>query len=61
MIGKVLDVPTDQRLAGTIATNVIAYQNGAHIFRVHDVRENCDALKVARATRYGPTEIETEA
>lgn len=54
MIGRLLDIPADQRLAGTIATNVIGYLNGGHIFRVHDVRANRDALRVAQATLYGP-------
>ncbi|WDR03191.1 dihydropteroate synthase [Devosia algicola] len=54
MIGKVLDTSTDERLSGTIATNVLAYSRGAHIFRVHDVRANRDALRVAAATLYGP-------
>ena len=56
MLGKLLDVPPKQRGAGTIASNVFAYQNGAHIFRVHDVRENVDALRVTEATIYGPPE-----
>jgi dihydropteroate synthase len=38
------------RLAGTIATNVIAFTRGATIFRVHDVRPVYDALLVAAAT-----------
>ena len=42
------------RLAGTIASNVLGYINGGHIFRVHDVRANRDALRVAEATLYGP-------
>jgi len=54
MIGKLLDSPADQRLAGTIATTVLGYLNGGHIFRVHDVRANRDALRVAQATLYGP-------
>jgi dihydropteroate synthase len=41
---------TDERLAGTIATNVIAYERGASVFRVHDVRPVNDALAVAAAT-----------
>lgn len=40
----------DERLAGTIATNVIAYERGASVFRVHDVRPVHDALAVAAAT-----------
>lgn len=54
MIGRLLDVAADQRLAGTIATSTIGYLNGGHIFRVHDVRANRDALRVAQATLYGP-------
>lgn len=54
MIGKLLDVPADQRLAGTIATNVLGYANGGHIFRVHDVKAHRDALRVAEAALYGP-------
>ena len=53
MIGKLLDEPADQRLAGTIATSVLGYANGGHIFRVHDVKANRDALRVAEATLYG--------
>jgi dihydropteroate synthase len=41
---------TDERLAGTIATNVLAYERGASVFRVHDVRPVHDALTVAAAT-----------
>jgi dihydropteroate synthase len=54
MIGKLLGTEPGERLAGTIATNVFAYTQGAHIFRVHDVRPNRDALRVAAATLYGP-------
>lgn len=54
MIGKLLDNQPEERLAGTIATTVLGYINGGHIFRVHDVRANRDALRVAQATLYGP-------
>lgn len=53
MIGKVLDNQPGQRLAGTIATSVQGYERGGHIFRVHDVAPNRDALRVAEATLYG--------
>jgi dihydropteroate synthase len=36
-----------QRLAGTIATNVLALASGARVFRVHDVGAVHDALAVA--------------
>lgn len=54
MIGRLLDVPPNERLSGTIATSVLAYERGAHIFRVHDVRPNRDALRVAEACLYRP-------
>ena len=38
------------RLPGTIATNVLALERGATVFRVHDVAPNVDALAVAAAT-----------
>jgi dihydropteroate synthase len=42
--------PEDDRLAGTIATNVVALERGASVFRVHDVAQVRDALLVAAAT-----------
>jgi dihydropteroate synthase len=39
-----------ERLPGTIATNVLALERGASIFRVHDVAPLADALRVAAAT-----------
>jgi dihydropteroate synthase len=39
-----------ERLPGTIATNVLALERGASVFRVHDVAPVADALKVAAAT-----------
>jgi dihydropteroate synthase len=38
------------RLAGTIASCVLAYERGARLFRVHDVAPILDALQVATAT-----------
>jgi dihydropteroate synthase len=42
--------PESERLPGTIATNVMAFERGATIFRVHDVAPVADALAVAAAT-----------
>lgn len=53
MIGKLLDVPPKEREAGTVATSVLSYLKGGHIFRVHNVRQNLDGLRVAHATLYG--------
>lgn len=54
MIGKLLGNEPKQRLAGTVATTVLAYERGAHIFRVHDVKDNLDALRVSAACLYAP-------
>lgn len=54
MIGKLLDNQPSERLVGTIATTVQGYERGGHIFRVHDVAPNRDALRVAQATLYDP-------
>jgi dihydropteroate synthase len=52
-LGKITGREPADRVAGTIATNVIAYERGASVFRVHDVRETKDALAVATATLKG--------
>jgi dihydropteroate synthase len=49
-LGKLTGRHVDERLAGTIASNIIAYDRGARVFRVHDVAANVDALQVAAAT-----------
>jgi dihydropteroate synthase len=41
------------RLAGTIATNVLALERGARVFRVHDVAPLRESLAVAAATLAG--------
>jgi dihydropteroate synthase len=38
------------RVAATVATNVLAFERGASVFRVHDVAPTVDALTVAAAT-----------
>ncbi len=54
-IGKITGAEeAKDRVSGTVAANVIAYERGATLFRVHDVRANREALAVARAVRYGP-------
>ncbi len=49
-LGKLTGRLVDERLAGTIASNIIAYERGARVFRVHDVAATVDALQVAAAT-----------
>lgn len=47
MIGRVLDLPVDQRLEGTAATVALGIARGVDIVRVHDVRA---MVRVARMT-----------
>ena len=49
-LGKLTGRPEHERLPGTIATNVLALERGASVFRVHEVAPVADALKVAAAT-----------
>ncbi|WP_350608065.1 dihydropteroate synthase [Pseudoalteromonas sp. MER144-MNA-CIBAN-0113] len=53
MIGNLLNRDTDDRLAGSLAGALIAAQNGAHIIRVHDVKETADVLGVYQACKQG--------
>ena len=46
-IAKILDNDTEDRLSGTIAANTAAYIFGAGVFRVHDVKENAEALNIS--------------
>lgn len=49
MIGKILDLPPEERVEGTVATSVMGAIKGVDIVRVHDVVENYRALKVTDA------------
>lgn len=52
-LGKILSVPVEQRLTGSLACCAVAIMEGAHIVRVHDVKETrqlvvaCDAIREA--------------
>ena len=48
-LGKITGRGEDGRLAGTVASNVMALERGAEVFRVHDVAAVGDALRVAAA------------
>jgi dihydropteroate synthase len=52
-LGRITGREAADRLPGTIATNVLALERGAAVFRVHDVRPVADALAVAAATVRG--------
>ena len=49
-LGKITGVQeASERVFGTVATSVMAFERGATFFRVHDVRANREALSVAEA------------
>ncbi|MEZ5346039.1 MAG: dihydropteroate synthase [Pyrinomonadaceae bacterium] len=46
-IGRILgEKPPEERINGTIATNVLSVWNGARIVRVHDIESVAEALKL---------------
>ncbi|MDY3871881.1 MAG: dihydropteroate synthase [Roseburia lenta] len=51
VIGYVLDVPTDKRLVGTLATSAVAVQTGCMFVRVHDVKENVELIQMLERIR----------
>src|SRR3990172_845537 len=48
-IGTILKLSVQERLYGTLATLAIAVMNGAHIVRVHDVREAVQVVRICDA------------
>jgi dihydropteroate synthase len=48
-IGKILNLPPQERSEGTIASAVLSVLKGAHILRVHDVERVKRAITVAEA------------
>ena len=48
-IGRILDLPAEERLEGTLATTALGIGRGADLVRVHDVRANVRAARVADA------------
>jgi dihydropteroate synthase len=52
----VLDLPPDERLEATLATTAIGIANGADMIRVHDIRPNVRAARMADAVVRGPSD-----
>jgi dihydropteroate synthase len=50
-IDTVSPAPPDQRIGGSIASHLLAVENGAAMIRTHDVAETVQALRVAAAIR----------
>lgn len=49
VIGLTLDNQLSERTIGTVATTVIGVMKGASFVRVHDISENCDAVKMTKS------------
>ncbi len=56
-IGKILDLPVEERLEGTAATVAVAIWQGAHILRVHDVQAMVRVARMTDAIRKGSEKI----
>jgi dihydropteroate synthase len=52
-LGKVLDLPADQRVEATVATTVLGIAAGVDMVRVHDVRANARAARMTDAVLRG--------
>ena len=49
VIGLTLDLPSDERLEGTLVTTVMGVMSGCSFVRVHDVKANLRAVRMAEA------------
>lgn len=49
VIGLTLDLPAQERLEGTLVTTVMAVIKGCSFVRVHDIKENVRAIRMAEA------------
>lgn len=52
MIGLALNLPTHERLEGTLVTTVMAVMAGWNFVRVHDIKENARAIQMAESILY---------
>ena len=59
-IGRILDLPAEERLEGTLATTALGIAAGADIVRVHDVQPNVRAARVSDAIVRGRWRAEPE-
>lgn len=49
VIGLTLNVPAAERVSGTLATTVMGVMKGCSFVRVHDIKENVEAIKMTEA------------
>ena len=54
-LGKVLDLPPDERVEATLVTTALGIAAGVDLVRVHDVRENVRAARMTDAIVRGPS------
>ena len=52
VVGLTLDLPADERVEGTITTSIMAVLADYDFVRVHDIKENLRAIKMAEAIKY---------
>ena len=52
-LGRVLDLPPEERLEATLVTTALGIAGGADMLRVHDVRANVRAARMADAIVHG--------
>lgn len=52
-LGRILDLPADERLEATLATTALGVAAGVDVVRVHDVRANARAARIADAVVRG--------
>ena len=52
-LGRVLDLPPDERLEATLATTALGIAAGVDVVRVHDVRANVRAARISDAVVRG--------
>ncbi|NQT92107.1 MAG: dihydropteroate synthase [Lentisphaerae bacterium] len=50
-LGKITGREVNERLPASLAAMIVCLENGAHVMRVHDVRESVDAVAVWAALR----------
>jgi dihydropteroate synthase len=53
LIGQLTGRPVEDRLAGSLGVMAWAIEHGAHIIRVHDVKESCDVARVVDMLQAG--------
>ena len=59
-LGRVLDLPVDERLEATLATTALGIAGGADMVRVHDVRANVRAARISDAIVRGTWQPDPE-